>query len=217
MKAIKTLLAKSVATQLVGASFSLPGLLEKKSFLRTMDRIFSSTAPSYDRIWERMGKEPVILAPLEKAFATLSVRPGRILDLACGTGSATLRMAEEFPESTIIGADLSEQMIRTFKKKSKERERPGLLPLVSQSGRTPFGDGTFDLVVTQNAPPYLEEMIRVLRPGGSLFLLYSFVIVDLVHGVIRRRLEALQLIDIAIEKAEEGIAVTARKEGKPTL
>lgn len=210
MGKIKTLMAKGAATQLVGLSFSLPGVIERRGFLRTMDRIFSAMAPSYDRIWERMGTS-VVLAPLDRAAGELSEPPARILDLACGTGPATFRIAEIFPEARIIGADISQTMIDRFQKKVRTGTRGDLFPVVSPSGSLPFADNTFDLVLTQNAPSYPEEMVRILRPGGSFFLLYSFVFVTPVRRIIRQRLLPLALCDLKIEKVAEGMAVTARK------
>ena len=66
-------------------------------------------------------------------------------------------------------------------------------------------------MTTQNAPPYPEEMIRVLRPGGRLILAYSFVYIDLVRGVVKRRLDRLGLEEIRFVQAGEGMAVMARK------
>ncbi|NOY52431.1 MAG: methyltransferase domain-containing protein [Deltaproteobacteria bacterium] len=209
----KTLIAKSVATHLIGFSFILPGTLQRRGFLRAMDRIFSGMAPSYDRAWEKMGTS-VVLAPLDRAAGEIPKPPARIADLACGTGPAAFRLADTFPEARITGADISRAMIETFRKKIPPAKRERISALVSPSGRLPFADNTFDLVLTQNAPPYPEEMIRVLRPGGFLFFLYSFAFIAPVRRIVRRRLVPLNLCDITIRRAGEGMAVTAVKGKK---
>ncbi len=210
MQKIRTMRARGAATQLVALSFTLPGVIERRGFLRAMDRIFSATASSYDRIWEKMGTS-VVLAPLDRALQEFSEPPARILDLACGTGLAAFRLAETFPKARIVGADISQTMLNRFQTKAGTGKGGNLFPLLSPSGNLPFADNTFDLVLTQNAPPYPEEMVRVLRPGGSFFLLFSFVFVAPVRRIVRQRLLPLALCDIKIEKAAEGMAVTARK------
>ncbi len=211
MKRIKWFFAKGAATHLIWTSFSMPGLLKTRGFARLMNGIFSGMAPAYDRIWEKMGDQSVTLGPLTSVARNLPEVPGRILDLACGTGLATFVVKDLFPESQIVGADLSMRMIEVMKKKAGRSGVQNLHPLVCNSAQLPFGDGRFDLVMTQNAPPYLEEMVRVLRPGGRLFLVYSFVFLDLVRGVVGRRLKRMGLEQVEFEQAEEGAVFSALK------
>jgi ubiquinone/menaquinone biosynthesis C-methylase UbiE len=176
-----------------------------------MKRIFSGLAPGYDRIWEKMGDPSVTLGPLTSSARNLPEAPGRILDLACGTGLATFTVKDLFPDSQVVGADLSMRMIEMMKEKAGRSGVQDLHGLVCNSSQLPFGNGRFDLVMTQNAPPYLEEMVRVLRPGGRLFLVYSFVFLDLVRGVVGRRLKRMGLEHVEFEQAEEGAVFSARK------
>jgi ubiquinone/menaquinone biosynthesis C-methylase UbiE len=211
MKKIKWFFAKGGATHLIWAAFSMPELLKTRGFARLMNRIFSGLAPGYDRVWEKMGDPSVTLGPLTSAARNLSETPGRILDLACGTGLATFVVRDLFPESQVVGADLSMRMIEVMKEKSGRSGVQDLHGLVCNSAQLPFGNGRFDLVITQNAPPYLEEMVRVLRPGGRLFLIYSFVFLDLVRGVAGRRLKRMGLEQVMFLPAEEGAVFSARK------
>lgn len=211
MKRVRQIVAKGAATQLVRLTLARPGMIERGAFVRAMDRIFSPMATCYDRIWARMGPISQILAPLDGALKELSPGPRRILDVACGTGLATLRARALFPQAFVIGADLSEPMIGTLHGKLALDNPPNLVGLVAHSGRLPFRDHTFDLVMTQNAPPYLEEMVRVLRPQGKLVLAYSFVYVNALRKPMVNRLQRLPLDEIAIIPAAQGMAVTARK------
>ena len=213
MKQLRQIVAKGVATQLVRLTLSRPAMIERGRFLTLMEGIFTPMAPSYDSIWARMGPSSQILAPLDAALKTLSPAPQRILDLACGTGLATFRAGEHFPRAVVVGADLSESMVRTLMTKKASTGAASVTGLVANSGMLPFGDQTFDLVITQNAPPYLEEMVRVLRPGGSLILAYSFVYVNALRRRTEKRLQGLPLDGIAIIPAAQGMAVTARKSG----
>ena len=211
MKKIRHLFAKGIATQFVLASFTRPALLEKETFSHYMNRLFSRLAPSYDRIGERLASESMTLGPLCAALQSLRDAPEKILDLACGTGLATLKVRALFPDAKICGADISEKMVRELIRKTKERESENVSALICNSARLPFKEDGFDLVMTQNAPPYPEEMVRVLGPGGRLVLAYSFVFDSLVRGVIRKRLAALELEEITFFQAQEGIAVMVRK------
>jgi ubiquinone/menaquinone biosynthesis C-methylase UbiE len=211
MKLLHNTISKAAATQLIRLSFSRPGILESRAFLSFMEKVFSSTASSYDRIMKRIGPASVLLGPLEGGLAELVHVPEKALDLACGTGSATLLLKDRFRESVVVGADLSEPMIRVLKQKTAETNAASVAALVADSGTLPFRDGSFDLVITQNAPPYLEEMIRVLHPKGTLLLAYSFVFMNSVRPVVARRLQNLQLENFKIMGPAEGMVIIARK------
>ncbi len=211
MNSFKKFLAKTTATQLIRVSFSRPALLENPAFLILMNRVFSAMAPSYDRLWQRMGTEAEVLGPLEAGLSRVAPPPDWVLDLACGTGLATFHVHGSFLKAQVVAADLSERMVRILRQKLEESDAGPLHALCCHSGALPFGAGCFDLVLTQNAPPYLEEMVRVLRPGGSLLLAYSFVVPGAVHGVIRKRFTGVGLEDLEIAAAGHGIAVTARR------
>lgn len=93
----------------------------------------------------------------------------RILDVACGTGFALARLAEMPFGLDLAGVDINLHML------SRSR-LPSTVDLVHADARhLPFADGRFDAVITLNALHYLddpaiaiEEMARLLRPGGRL-------------------------------------------------
>ena len=100
-------------------------------------------------------------------------RPGRLLDLATGSGVLAASLARAWPSMTVVGADFSLPMLR----RAQASGRVARLA-VADAMRLPFGDGTFDAVTVgfglRNMPSYggaLEEMRRVLRPGGHLLVL----------------------------------------------
>lgn len=103
------------------------------------------------------------------------IRPdSRVLELACGTGQITFRMARSAHEW--IATDYSPAMLREAEKRA-EREAPGC-PITFQAenaARLSFADGGFDTVVIANAlhiipdpAAALSEIRRVLKPGGLL-------------------------------------------------
>lgn len=103
-------------------------------------------------------------------------RFGSILDLGSGAGQILRHLIKVAPEGTrIVACDLSHQMLRRARKRVNS-QRP--VYVAADMTRLPFADGSFDCVtcgyVIEHLPdprPGLDEIGRVLRPGGSLLLL----------------------------------------------
>jgi ubiquinone/menaquinone biosynthesis C-methylase UbiE len=96
-------------------------------------------------------------------------RPGRGLDVGCGTGALAMRLAAAGYE--MVGIDPSEGMLDVL------RRRAATIDAVQGSATAlPFDDDSFDLVITvavlhHIADPgevrrALAEMVRVLKPYG---------------------------------------------------
>ncbi len=101
----------------------------------------------------------------------------RILDLGCGTGEITRRLAERHPRATLVGIDILEGNLAIARRDSQVfGER-----IVYEHGDAfalKFDKEIFDLVVcrhmSQAVPEFtlvLAEITRVLKPGGWLHLL----------------------------------------------
>lgn len=112
---------------------------------------------------------PPPLTPL--ATAALHVgSPERVLAVGCGRGDAALFLAREFPRARVRGVDRSEQLVR------EATARVGLDPegrVAFKTGRPaslPYPDGFFDLVAQTDSRPAMNEIARVLHPGGYLIL-----------------------------------------------
>jgi ubiquinone/menaquinone biosynthesis C-methylase UbiE len=101
----------------------------------------------------------------------------RILDLGCGTGEITRRLAAHYPQARLTGVDILESNLVLARRDS-----------VAQGGRIDYAQGdafalahpdaSFDLVVCRHMsqavpdfPLVLAEITRVLKPGGWLHLL----------------------------------------------
>lgn len=100
-----------------------------------------------------------------------------ILDVGCGTGEITARLAELYPEASIVGVDLIERHLDLARRRSARfHERVSFR--TADAFALPFAADAFDLVVCRHmlqAVPRpqdaMAEMVRVLRPGGRLHLL----------------------------------------------
>lgn len=99
-----------------------------------------------------------------------------ILDLGAGAGQILRHLIKVTPAGTqLVACDLSHQMLRRARKRVKSH-RP--IYVAADMTRLPFANESFDCVtsgyVIEYLPdprPGLEEIGRVLRPGGSLLLL----------------------------------------------
>ena len=107
-------------------------------------------------------------APLRDALQALPARPRRFLDVSTGTGYAAHVAMSKFPEARSYACDLSTSMLSAAR---VNLSRTALIRC--DSAHLPFGNGTFDLVLLQNAPPPLRELARVTAPGGWVVLGFS--------------------------------------------
>ncbi len=124
-----------------------------------------------------------------------SIGPGqRALDVCCGTGDVTLRLAKE--GASVVGVDFSPRMLQWAQKRleRQRRSRNDLGPvefIEADAQRLPFPDESFDAVTIayglRNLPDPiqgLEEMFRVTKEGGRVVVL-DFAVPE---GPIWRRL-----------------------------
>ena len=113
----------------------------------------------------------------DRLVAASGVVPGdRVLDVGCGTGYFTMRLAvAAMPGGAVTGIDPSESMVEY----GRARAAADIAFEVATAQELPFGDGTFDVVASSMTihhipvgarPAALAEMYRVLRPGGRLLI-----------------------------------------------
>lgn len=101
----------------------------------------------------------------------------RILDLGCGQGWACRRLAERAPEGCVImGVDISDEMIRRAREKS--RAFANVTYHCGKAEQIPKVSGYFTKIMSIEAFYYFErqdevlrELLRVMQPGGQLYLL----------------------------------------------
>lgn len=103
---------------------------------------------------------------------------GQALDVATGTGDLALELARRVgPSGAVVGSDFSERMLTLARTKAQ-----GLgLPVRFEAGNAldlPYEDGSFDAATVgfgarnfSDLRRGLEEMSRVVRPGGRVVVL----------------------------------------------
>jgi trans-aconitate 2-methyltransferase len=108
-------------------------------------------------------------APFEDLFAMVRVRPGlRVIDLGCGTGELTGRLAARLPGSDVVGIDSSAEML--------EQARPfARAGLRFEHGAIEEIEGRWDLVFSHAAIQWVANhahlvprLLSLVGPGGQL-------------------------------------------------
>ncbi len=128
-------------------------------------------AGDWDAYWASGTRDLEIMLSTARRAGSLGTELA--LDLGCGLGRLTLPLADHFER--VVGVDIAPEMVRLAQQHS---ERPNVsYALVGPDSRLPLPDGTVDFAVAWTvfrhmAKPafarYLDELHRVLRPGGCL-------------------------------------------------
>jgi SAM-dependent methyltransferase len=113
-----------------------------------------------------------VLAFFDQAGVSVN---GRVLDAGCGGGGMPLSLAEE--ATAVVGIDPIDRFRDAGTRLAVERGQRNLSFAVADGMALPFASGTFDLVLSHaviehvpDAPLYLRECVRVLRPDGHVYL-----------------------------------------------
>lgn len=142
-------------------------------------------ATVYERLWRPVAFYAAsgVTTGAEQRRAASALRLSaaqRLLDVACGPGNFTGSLAEQLPDGGLaVGFDISEPMLtRAVLDNSTART----CYVRGDAHALPFADATFDAVCCFGAlylmpEPFrvAREMIRVLRPGGRIAVLTTYV------------------------------------------
>lgn len=100
----------------------------------------------------------------------------RALDIAAGSGQASLPLLEHFTE--VLACDASEAQLRA------SMDWQAVRRFVARADRLPLGDGQLDLIVVAQAlhwfatPAFFDEARRVLKPDG-LFCAWCYSLLSI--------------------------------------
>jgi ubiquinone/menaquinone biosynthesis C-methylase UbiE len=133
-------------------------------------------AKRYDqetRGWMRYVSKSFI--SMVKAWETTS---GKVLDVGTGTGRLAIELARGLPGLQVVGLDLSDAALGLARDHVEKDEVPLAVSFEKGDAQDmPFGDGTFDLVISSNTlhlvnnpVEMFDEIDRVLKPDGRFLL-----------------------------------------------
>jgi ubiquinone/menaquinone biosynthesis C-methylase UbiE len=115
----------------------------------------------------------------EQTLALMQIQPGdRILDLGCGTGWASRRMARAAVAGEVIGLDVADEMLRRAEQASTAFKN--IRYVWGSAEKIPAADSSFSKVLSVESFYYyadqgraLDELRRVMAPGARLFILIN--------------------------------------------
>ena len=206
----------------------------KKEEVREM---FDNIAPKYDllnhtlsmsidRVWRRR-----VVGEVRRA------KPGRILDVATGTGDLAIAMARRIRDVQVLGVDLSEQMLAVARRKIEARGLDGRIVLDrGDAERLAVADASVDVATVAfgvrnfgDLGAGLRELARTIKPGGKVVILefsrprnrvfralyefYSYKILPRIGGLGSRDKRAYEYLPASVGEfpaPEEFMAMMAR-------
>lgn len=108
-------------------------------------------------------------APFADLLALVKIREGmKVVDLGCGTGELTRRLADKLPGSEVVGIDSSPEMLERAHAQESERLR-------FEHGSIENVAGEWDLVFSHAAIQWVDDhssliprLLSLVRPNGQL-------------------------------------------------
>ncbi|MFW6135501.1 MAG: methyltransferase domain-containing protein [Chloroflexota bacterium] len=144
---------------------------------RIVGLMYDWSARAYERIKGFSASEEQWFLGLPLARSLELVPAPLVLDVATGTGRLPRALLRQPPfRGRVIGLDLSRGMLRQAVRRTAQfADR--LTFIWQEAGRLPFEDSAFDAVTCLESLEFmpdpehvLEELVRVLRPGGVLLV-----------------------------------------------
>jgi ubiquinone/menaquinone biosynthesis C-methylase UbiE len=157
---------------------------ENQRSLGELKKIYQSFSPDIDTNAVEKGNK-VQMAWHEEKFeaACAKIRKAnlkkgaKLLDLACGSGPLTMKLAKEFPEYDFLGCDFNEQATELANRKAKAQKIGNVSFHAGPAEKLPFKDNNFEMVFALDALDHflkpqkaLNEIFRVSTKGSSLML-----------------------------------------------
>jgi ubiquinone/menaquinone biosynthesis C-methylase UbiE len=115
----------------------------------------------------------------DQTLALMDIQPAdRILDLGCGTGWASRRLARVATSGEVVGLDVADEMLKRAEETSSEFKN--IRYVWGSAEKIPANDSYFSKVLSVESFYYyadqgkaLDELRRVMAPGAKLFILIN--------------------------------------------
>jgi ubiquinone/menaquinone biosynthesis C-methylase UbiE len=134
--------------------------------------------------WAEAGRgeemEESHLPIVEPTLALMNLQPDdRVLDLGCGSGWLVRRLAGRVPRGSVVGVDVSDEMVRRAQLASAGIANASFFHGTAE--QIPAPADSFTKVISVESAYYwhdaargLSEILRVLEPGGSAWVLINY-------------------------------------------
>ena len=132
---------------------------------------YAMRQPSFPEMYERSLVQPLFRPFAETALDRVNLTPGdRVLDIACGTGIVARLATQRVGGGTVVGVDLSPQMLAVA-----SAVAPEIAWREGSAQSLPVAGERFDVVVCHQGLQFfadraaaVREIKRVLAPGGRV-------------------------------------------------
>jgi len=193
-----------------------------------VEAMFDNIAPTYDKLNHRLSWD-IDRGWRKKAIRQLApYRPQSILDIATGTGDFAILAAQMLCPQKLIGTDISEGMMAVGKKKVEALQLQEIISFAKEDClNLSYASDTFDAVTAAfgirnfaDLDRGLQEMCRVLKPGGhlsivelttpvgfpmkQLFHIYSHTVLPIYGRMISKDQSAYTYLTKTIEAFPQG-------------
>ncbi|MCH4810736.1 malonyl-ACP O-methyltransferase BioC [Vreelandella neptunia] len=143
---------------------NVPTLNSEANWQARVAHAFSRAAPSYDALASAQRQIG------QRLWDSLPNSAYKVLDLGCGTGYWTQRLAERYPRTQVSGVDLAPGMLA----QARQRYGESIHWQQGDAAAMPFGAHDFDLVFSNLAVQWcrdlgavMHQLYRVLTLGGQ--------------------------------------------------
>ena len=195
---------------------------------KLVEEMFDNIAPAYDKLNHRLSWN------IDKSWRNQAIQalqpyhPQVMLDIATGTGDFAILAAKMLKPLKLIGADISEGMMKIGKQKVAEQKLDHVISFMKEDCMNlSFADNTFDAITAafgirnfEHLDKGLSEMHRVLKKGGhlsivelttpvtfpmrQLFKIYSHTFLPFYGKLVSKDKSAYNYLTASIEAFPQG-------------
>lgn len=195
---------------------------------KLVEEMFDNIAPAYDKLNHRLSWN------IDKSWRNQAIQalqpyhPQVMLDIATGTGDFAILAAKMLKPQRLIGADISEGMMKIGKQKVAEQKLDHIISFMKEDCMNlSFADNTFDAITAafgirnfEHLDKGLSEMHRVLKKGGhlsivelttpvtfpmrQLFKIYSHTFLPFYGKLVSKDKSAYNYLTASIEAFPQG-------------
>lgn len=195
---------------------------------KLVEEMFDNIAPAYDKLNHRLSWN------IDKSWRNQAIQalqpyhPQVMLDIATGTGDFAILAAKMLKPQKLIGADISEGMMKIGKQKVAEQKLDHVISFMKEDCMNlSFADNTFDAITAafgirnfEHLDKGLSEMHRVLKKEGhlsivelttpvtfpmrQLFKIYSHTFLPFYGKLVSKDKSAYNYLTASIEAFPQG-------------